>query len=173
VIACFISGFRKTNELTVKSKGNNFKRAPFQQLIRSNFIRCSKQFVMVRINTDGITISAETFYQHDSSDPVNSEYNFKCLVIISNESRFPVKLIHRSWVIFDSNGSYRNIKGNGLEGYQPIIESGEVYDYVVECTLLTDMGAIDGTYLFEDLTKGTLHQLHVPRIEMVAPFKAN
>jgi ApaG protein len=128
---------------------------------------------MVTINTDGITISAETFYQHDSSEPVKGNYNFKCLVIISNDSRFPVKLIHRSWVIFDSNGSYRNIRGNGLEGYQPLIESGEVYDYTVECTLSTDMGAINGTYLFEDLGKGALHQLHVPRIEMVAPFKTN
>lgn len=54
--------------------------------------------------------------------------------------------MRRQWFIFDSNGSVREVEGEGVVGIQPVIEPGQSYAYVSGCNLKTDIGSMKGHY---------------------------
>ncbi len=58
-----------------------------------------------------ILINVEPTYLEEHSDPFEDSYLWAYKVIIKNNSEQTVKLISRHWKIFDSNGSYREVKG--------------------------------------------------------------
>jgi ApaG protein len=128
---------------------------------------------MVSKISAGVKISVETFYQQDYSNPIQSEYMFAYRITIENHNDFPVKLHSRHWYIFDSDGSYREVEGEGVVGMQPTIESGEEYQYVSGCNLHTEMGRMHGTYLMENLHNKHQFEVNIPAFEMITPFKYN
>lgn len=128
---------------------------------------------MVSKISEGVKISVETFYQQDYSNPIQSEYMFAYRITIENHNDFPVKLHSRHWYIFDSDGSYREVEGEGVVGMQPTIESGEEYQYVSGCNLHTEMGRMHGTYLMENLHNKQQFEVKIPAFEMITPFKYN
>src|SRR6476620_4644570 len=109
-----------------------------------------KQKVMISKISEGVEISVESFYQADYSNPANSEFMFAYRITIENQNNFSIKLLRRSWNIFDSNGSYRDVEGEGVVGIQPVLQPGEDYQYVSGCNLRTEMGRMDGTYQMEN-----------------------
>jgi ApaG protein len=121
----------------------------------------------------GVEVSVETFYQHDYSNPMQSEFMFAYRITIENHNSFPVKLHSRHWHIFDSNGTYREVEGEGVVGMQPIIHPGDEYQYVSGCNLHTEMGRMHGSYLMENLNNQQLFEVNIPPFEMVTPFKYN
>ena len=123
--------------------------------------------------SEGVEVSVETFYQQDYSNPVQSEYMFAYRITIENHNAFPVKLHSRHWHIFDSNGSYRQVEGEGVVGMQPIINPGEDYQYVSGCNLHTEMGRMHGTYVMENLDNQQSFEVNIPPFEMITPFKYN
>jgi ApaG protein len=128
---------------------------------------------MVSKISEGVKISVETFYQPDYSNPVNSEYMFAYRITIENNNSFPVKLLSRHWYIFDSNGSQREVEGEGVIGVQPQINPGENYQYISGCNLRTEMGKMYGTYKMENLNNKKLFEVVIPAFEMLVPFKMN
>src|SRR5689334_7553607 len=133
----------------------------------------SKLLVMVSKISEGIEISVETFYQPDYSNPVSGEYMFAYRITIENHNNFPVKLHRRHWFIIDSNGSNREVEGEGVVGVQPALQSGERYQYVSGCNLRSEMGKMHGTYLMENLNNKTTFDVKIPVFEMIVPFKMN
>jgi ApaG protein len=129
--------------------------------------------MMVSKISEGVNISVETFYQAEYSNPVGSEYMFAYRITIENINAFPVKLISRHWHIFDSNGTEREVEGEGVIGMQPTIESGKTYQYVSGCNLRSELGKMHGTYLFENLHAKKVFTVVIPQFEMVVPFKLN
>lgn len=123
--------------------------------------------------SEGVEISVETFYQQDYSNPMLSEYMFAYRITIENHNSFPVKLHSRHWHIFDSNGEYREVEGEGVVGVQPTISSGDNYQYVSGCNLKSEMGRMHGTYVMENLDTQTQFEVNIPSFEMVTPFKYN
>lgn len=128
---------------------------------------------MISKISEGIEISVETFYQPDYSNPVSGEYMFAYRITIDNHNSFPVKLHRRHWNIFDSNGTHREVEGEGVVGVQPSIQPGEKYQYVSGCNLRTEMGKMYGTYLMENLNSKTTFDVNIPVFEMIVPFKMN
>ena len=128
---------------------------------------------MVSKISEGVKISVETFYQPDYSNPVNSEYMFAYRITIENNNSFSVKLLSRHWYIFDSNGSQREVEGEGVIGVQPQINPGENYQYISGCNLRTEMGKKYGTYKMENLNNKKLFEVAIPAFEMLVPFKMN
>jgi ApaG protein len=128
---------------------------------------------MVSKISEGVKISVETFYQQDYSNPLQSEYMFAYRITIENNNDFAVNLHSRHWHIFDSNGSYREVEGEGVVGMQPVISTGEEYQYVSGCNLHTEMGRMQGIYLMENLHNKQLFEVNIPAFEMIAPFKYN
>lgn len=128
---------------------------------------------MISKISEGITISVETYYQPDYSNPVNSEYMFAYRITIENNNSFTVKLLRRHWHIYDSNGSQREVEGEGVVGVQPQINPGESYQYVSGCNLRSEIGKMYGTYLMENInSKKSFHAI-IPAFDMCAPFKLN
>jgi ApaG protein len=128
---------------------------------------------MVSRATEGVTVSVESFYQPDYSNPVNGEYMFAYRVTIANNNPFPVKLLRRHWYIFDSNASQREVEGEGVVGIQPQINPGEQYQYISGCNLRTEMGKMHGTYLMQNLANRDEFRVNIPVFHMVVPFKMN
>jgi ApaG protein len=128
---------------------------------------------MISMISEGVKVSVETFYQQDYSNPLQSEFMFAYRITIENHNSYPVKLHSRHWFIFDSDGSYREVEGEGVVGMQPIIPSGEEYQYVSGCNLQTEMGRMHGTYQMENLHNKQIFDVNIPAFEMVAPFKNN
>ncbi|MFN9710526.1 MAG: Co2+/Mg2+ efflux protein ApaG [Bacteroidota bacterium] len=123
--------------------------------------------------SEGITISVETFYQHEYSNPLSHEFMFAYRITIENNNSFPVQLLRRHWYIFDSNGSYQEVEGEGVIGVQPVIQPSEHYQYVSGCNLRTEMGRMEGMYLMKNLTNHKLFEAKIPAFELYAPSKNN
>ncbi|MBX5438405.1 MAG: Co2+/Mg2+ efflux protein ApaG [Thermoflavifilum sp.] len=123
--------------------------------------------------TEGITISVETFFQPDYSNPMGHEFMFAYRITIENDNVFPIKLLRRHWYVVDSNGVKREIEGEGVVGMQPIIAAGERYQYVSGCNLRTEMGKMYGTYLMENLMTKRVFEVKIPEFQMIAPLKMN
>ncbi len=123
--------------------------------------------------SEGIRVSVETFYQPEFSNPLQSEFMFAYQVVIENHNNFPVQLLTRHWYIFDSNGSMREVEGEGVVGEQPVIEPGQSYQYMSGCNLRSEMGRMHGTYLIENLHNHLQFTVQIPAFEMQVPFKMN
>jgi len=128
---------------------------------------------MVKQITEGVSISVETFYQPNQSNPINGEYLFAYRITIENLSALPIRLLRRHWHIVDSNGLFREVEGEGVVGQQPIIQPGEHYQYVSACNLRTEIGKMYGTYLMENLYNKKNFTVNIPEFKLLAPFKMN
>lgn len=128
---------------------------------------------MVSQISEGIKVTVETYYQPDYSNPANNEFMFAYRITIENHNVFAVKLLSRHWFIFDSNGSLREMEGEGVVGVQPQINPGERYQYVSGCNLRTEMGRMHGTYTMENISNKRSFKVFIPAFEMQAPFKLN
>jgi ApaG protein len=128
---------------------------------------------MIQQVTEGVSITVETFYQPAQSNPVGSEYLFAYRITIENLSSVPVKLLRRHWHILDSNGSVREVEGEGVVGQQPIIEPGQSYQYVSAANLRSEIGKMYGTYQMENMYNKRLLTVNIPEFQLIAPFKLN
>ena len=128
---------------------------------------------MTSMISEGVMVSVETFYQPDYSNPLQSEFMFAYRITIENHNSFPVKLHRRHWNIFDSNGSYREVEGEGVVGVQPSLNPGEHYQYVSGCNLRTEMGRMSGIYKMENLYNKQMFEVNIPPFEMIFPYKGN
>ena len=128
---------------------------------------------MVSKISEGITISVDTYYQPEYSNPVNSEFMFAYRITIENNNAFPVKLLRRHWHIYDSNGTVREVEGEGVVGAQPQINPGESYQYISGCNLRTEMGRMQGIYLIENINNKKTFDVIIPSFQMTTPFKLN
>ena len=128
---------------------------------------------MVKQVTEGITISVETFYQPDYSNPLNNEYMFAYRITIENNNNFPIRLLRRHWHIQDSNGTHREVEGEGVVGMQPVLAPSETYQYVSGSNLRTEIGKMYGVYQMENQHNKKLFEVSIPEFKMVVPFKMN
>jgi ApaG protein len=128
---------------------------------------------MISAVTEGIKVSVKTEYQSDYSSPLQAHYVFTYRITIENASDYTVHLLRRRWTIYDSNGTVREVEGEGVVGQQPILEPGEVHEYVSGCNLRSSMGKMVGSYLIERIIDGKRLQITIPEFTMVVPFRLN
>jgi ApaG protein len=107
------------------------------------------------------------------SSPIDAIYLFAYRITIENFSEIPVKLLRRHWYIIDTNGTYREVEGEGVVGQQPVIEPGKSYQYVSAANLKTDIGKMYGTYTMQDMYSQKLITVQIPEFQLIAPFKRN
>ena len=129
--------------------------------------------MMISKISEGVTISVETFYQPEYSNPSSNEFMFAYRITIDNNNNFPVKLLRRHWHILDATGSKREVEGEGVIGVQPQINAGENYQYISGCNLKTEMGKMYGNYLMENVNNNKRFNVQIPAFEMIVPFKMN
>ena len=125
---------------------------------------------MVSQITSGIAVSVETFYQADANQP---EFIFAYRVTIENQNAYPVQLLRRHWDIFDSNGAYREVDGEGVIGQQPILAPGESHRYISGCNLNTEIGRMSGYYEMINLNTDQSFTVAIPAFDLIMPAKLN
>ena len=128
---------------------------------------------MVQQVTEGISIKVECFYQPAQSNPLTSEYIFAYRITIENTSAYSIKLLSRHWHIIDSNGTKREVQGEGVVGQQPVIPPGDSYQYTSAANLNSDIGKMYGTYLMENLLNRRKVAVIIPEFQLVVPSKMN
>ncbi len=128
---------------------------------------------MVQQITEGISIKVECYYQPAQSSTLTAEYIFAYRITIENTANYPVKLLSRHWHIIDSNGTKREVQGEGVVGRQPVIEPGNSYQYTSAAGLRSDIGKMYGTYLIENLFNRKKFTVIIPEFQLIVPSKMN
>ncbi len=128
---------------------------------------------MVTAITDGVKVSVDTIYQPEYSNPGNEHFMFAYKVNIENMTEYSVQLLNRHWDIFDSNGTHREVDGEGVVGMQPVIEPGENHEYVSGCNLKTDFGSMKGFYEMKRIVDEDRFQVNIPEFYLITPYKLN
>lgn len=93
-----------------------------------------------------ISISVDTRYLSEQSDPDANRYAFAYTIHIRNSGNVPAQLLDRHWKIIDGNGKVQEVKGPGVIGEQPLIAPAATYTYTSGCLLETPVGAMEGSY---------------------------
>ena len=115
-----------------------------------------------------VIVNVEPTYLEDHSDPSENTYLWAYKVKITNNSKSSVKLISRHWKIFDSNGSHREVKGQGVVGEQPVLEPGDEFEYTSGTPLKTNSGIMSGSYQMQDL-QGKIFDVSIPPFSLDIP----
>ncbi|TAE37336.1 MAG: Co2+/Mg2+ efflux protein ApaG [Runella slithyformis] len=128
---------------------------------------------MISSITEGVKVSVLTEFQPEYSNPLQAHFVFTYRITIENHSDQTVQLLRRHWFIYDSVGTVREVEGEGVVGQQPILEPGEVHEYVSGCNLRTSIGKMKGTYLVERIMDGKHFNVQIPEFTMIAPYRLN
>ena len=107
---------------------------------------------MYQETTRGVRISVTPNFVDEQSIPEKNQFIFAYHVVIENLSEETVQLLARYWRITDARGRTQEVRGQGVVGEQPVLETGERFDYTSGAPLATSSGFMGGYY--EMVTSG-------------------
>ena len=115
-----------------------------------------------------ITVTAETQYLADQSDPQDGRYVFAYNITLRNTGTIPAQLISRHWIITDAESHVQEVRGLGVVGHQPLLKPGESFEYTSGSVLTTPIGTMKGSYqmVAED---GTHFSAEIPEFLLASP----
>lgn len=93
-----------------------------------------------------ITVSVESAFLAEQSEPEEDRYVFAYTVTIANAGQVPATLLTRHWVITDANGRVQEVRGEGVVGEQPRLGPGESFRYTSGAMIPTPVGSMHGSY---------------------------
>lgn len=128
---------------------------------------------METLITQGVEINVETYYQEGYGKPGSNEHMFAYRITILNHNAFTIQLISRKWKITDSNRDIRIVEGEGVVGRQPVLYSGDTYQYISGCNFNTHLGKMDGSYIFENKQNGNFFEVFIPAFKVATPAILN
>jgi ApaG protein len=123
--------------------------------------------------TEGVQVIVATKYMQDYSSPEHAHFVFGYKIKIVNNSPYTIQLIDRHWDIFDSCGEFREVDGEGVVGFQPVLEPGQSHEYQSGCNFKSNMGKMGGFYRFTRITDGTSLKVIIPEFVMAVPYILN
>jgi ApaG protein len=128
---------------------------------------------MITLTTNGVSVSVNTDYQEDYSNPSQKHFVFTYRIRIENHSDYTVQLMRRRWLIMDADGSLKEVDGEGVVGQQPVLEPGESHEYVSGCNLRAGMGLMQGYYTMQRMMDGKNFDVAIPEFHLFAPYLLN
>jgi len=93
-----------------------------------------------------ISISVNTAYLAEQSDPASERYVFAYTITIANTGTVAAQLISRHWIITDAENVTQEVKGLGVVGEQPLLRPGESFEYTSGTAMATPVGTMKGSY---------------------------
>jgi ApaG protein len=93
-----------------------------------------------------ISVTVETVFIPDQSDPQQDRYVFAYTITITNTGTQPAQLVSRHWVITDAENKVQEVRGIGVVGEQPLLKPGEKFEYTSGTVIGTPVGTMYGTY---------------------------
>lgn len=91
-------------------------------------------------------VEVESQYLPEQSAPQQSVFSFAYTITITNVGEVTAQLISRHWIIANAAGEVEEVKGLGVVGHQPLLKSGEAFQYSSGCRLRTPNGTMQGSY---------------------------
>jgi ApaG protein len=124
--------------------------------------------------TEGIRITVRPSFLASQSRPSLGHFVFGYAVRIENVGKVSAKLLTRLWRIHDSIGlgEDQEVRGEGVVGEQPRLESGEIHEYQSYCILKSPTGFMEGHYEFVR-DDGTRFRAYIPRFDLDAQAEAD
>ncbi len=98
----------------------------------------------------------------------NNVHVFSYTMNITNTGKSEVELISRYWLITNGNGEKTEVEGEGVVGEQPIIGPNKTYTYTSASMLKTEVGTMEGYYIFRD-TIGSEFKVAIPLFSLSVP----
>lgn len=123
--------------------------------------------------TNGVKISVETNFRPDHSSQTNNRFVFAYRISIQNLGQETVQLLRRYWLITDSDGTQREVEGDGVIGEKPVLRTGEMHQYSSGCHLITEIGSMEGYYTMLNVQTGKTFEVYIPKFNLIAPLKLN
>ena len=119
-----------------------------------------------------VSVSVQSEYRADSSDPAGARYAFAYHITIANNGTEPAQLISRHWIITDGNQRREEVKGLGVVGLQPRILPGAAHRYTSGAVLRTAVGSMTGSYqMVRD--DGRVFSVPIPAFRLAMPSALN
>lgn len=115
-----------------------------------------------------IAVKVETTFIPDQSDVKASRYVFSYTIKITNIGNVAAQLISRHWVITDADNQVQEVRGLGVVGEQPLLESNASFEYTSGTMLNTPVGVMRGSYFFTAVD-GTQFEVPIPSFTLSMP----
>ena len=123
--------------------------------------------------TKGVLVSVKVVFEAEHSNANIPKYVFSYQVTITNNSDFPIQLLRRHWVIYQSNGTKKEIEGAGVVGEQPIIYPNNSFQYTSWCPIQNQIGYMEGSYMIKIERTGDFFEVEIPRFHLIEPTLLN
>ncbi|HNR06633.1 MAG TPA: Co2+/Mg2+ efflux protein ApaG [Saprospiraceae bacterium] len=127
----------------------------------------------VQKTTLGVKVAVEVFFQPKYSIPFSDQNVFTYHISIANENPFAVQLLRRHWWIWESNGTRRQVRGEGVIGEQPVIQPGDAHRYESFCPIASDIGKMHGIYQMIRLDNQEIFDIEIPEFQLMVPSVEN
>jgi ApaG protein len=101
---------------------------------------------MYRATTRNIEVVVKPRFVADRSSPESGYFFWAYTISITNNGGETVQLKTRHWRITDANGRLQEVRGAGVVGEEPVLKSGEEFEYTSGVPLQTPSGFMAGTY---------------------------
>ena len=115
-----------------------------------------------------VEVAVAARYAPQHSQPAERRYVFIYQVTIRNHGTLAAQLLRRHWLIWDSDGSVREVRGEGVVGEQPRLEPGSAFRYASSAVLATPVGAMQGSYAMQ-ASDGTDFTAPIPPFTLARP----
>ena len=99
--------------------------------------------------TRNVKVTVSPVYLEAQSDPSGHHYVWVYTVQLENLGEEKIKLINRHWHITDATGAVQEVRGAGVVGEQPVLNSGDSFQYTSGAALRTSSGIMKGNYEME------------------------
>jgi len=101
---------------------------------------------MYRAVTRSIEVVVTPRFIADRSSPENKYFFWAYTIAITNNGADTVQLKTRHWRITDASGRRQEVRGAGVVGEEPVLKSGESFEYTSGVPLQTPSGFMVGSY---------------------------
>jgi ApaG protein len=122
--------------------------------------------------TRGVRVSVRSFFLADQSQPDDNHFVWAYKVTIENKGKEPVQLLRRTWQITDARGRTQHVHGPGVQNQQPLLEPGEVFEYMSGTPLDTPSGFMVGTYHMVVPSSGENFDVAIPAFSLDSPHQS-
>ncbi|MCH2108794.1 MAG: Co2+/Mg2+ efflux protein ApaG [Polyangiaceae bacterium] len=96
--------------------------------------------------TRHVRVKVKARFSPDHSDLERGIWFYLYTITIENTGSDTVQLLNRHWEITDGNGHVEHVRGPGVVGKQPVLKTGESFEYTSGCPLKTPFGFMSGEF---------------------------
>ena len=120
--------------------------------------------------TNDISVRVRSFFLADQSRPEENHFVWAYRVRIENRGTQTVQLLRRTWRITDGRGRQQHVHGDGVIGQQPVLKSGEMFEYTSGTPLETPSGFMTGQYHMIFTETGITFDVDIPTFSLDSPY---